>query len=137
MNYTEFNWESSGREIIWAENIGRLIVNDVLVFPQERELETLFIIDEQLNFFDISAKKSETRVDLNWDLYNFIAYKHVLIHNHPTGGVWPSDADWNFDLDLTKINRLCAFNMVWSPYLKRVSMFRQTSNERFFKQFCI
>lgn len=135
MNYIEFNIDEHGEEIVWAVNTAAMIKNGVIVFPFEKELESIFLIDEHFNFFDISLVKTPVSVHTDLSRWHDIAYKHILVHNHPNGFVWPSDADWRHESYLSTLSTLCAFQMIYGVGTGLFSMYKRRGNKRFFKLF--
>lgn len=112
-------------EVSWATDIHSLILLGILHFPKIKEQESLFLIDRHLNWIDVSKNRRYDSVEMMWSVYSKIDYPHVLIHNHPINGIYPSDGDWQFDHMLKRRKYPCVFQMIISgENLQWASMFQ-------------
>lgn len=120
MNYPSFNYETVGM----ARRILKTLHNSPEIWPDARVLETIFHVNDAMQFTDVSFNRMETQVTLHRRFYYPIRkIPHLLVHNHPGGEMWPSDGDWGFAKTLSEFIYPCLGHLIVHPSFTRACLF--------------
>lgn len=108
-----------GIEILWR------LKQDKNLWPVPKLYESIFFIDTDLNFVDLSKNRRPTRVDIMMEEYELIMdTPHILAHNHPSGILMPSFTDWDFMRGISeKVDNKCIGGLIVQPRFYAASLF--------------
>ena len=117
--------EFSRYEIELAKEILWHLKQKPKLWPVPKIYESIFFIDTDLNFVDLSINRRANRVGVKMKEYELIMDEpHILAHNHPSGKLMPSFTDWGFMKGISeKVGNSCMGGLIVQPGFRAGSLF--------------